>query len=403
MTMNLYNHEKMLDRQIEIVSKSDILEENKEMIVQFKDYLLSEGIGIAKIARYLVELRKLASMHNKSLKEADEKALRKVVAVIEQGSLAPQTKKLFKIAIRKFYRFIRGVTEKGVYPPEVKWISIAIAEKNNKLPEELLNEEEIKAVIRACRSVRDKALVSVLAESGCRISEIGLMKIKQISFDEYGARLSVTGKTGARRILVISSVPYLTSWLNEHPNNDNPESYLWYNPQDGKFLCYTRIADILKAAARRAGIKKKIHPHLLRHSRATILAPIMSESAMKQYFGWTQSSKMASIYIHLSGKDTDEAILRANGIIVKKEKTQYFLKPMKCERCKTINETTNKFCKTCSFVLDEEARNEALKKESQRMEVNNLMDEIVKDKEILELMMKRIKEVKKENLNNGKV
>ena len=37
---------------------------------------------------------------------------------------------------------------------------------------------------------------------------------------------------------------------------------------------------------------------------------------MKQYFGWVQGSKIASVYVHLSGRDVDKALLRLNGIEV---------------------------------------------------------------------------------------
>ena len=57
---------------------------------------------------------------------------------------------------------------------------------------------QINKMIRQCRDERDRAFISVLYESGCRISEIGILRIKDISFDRYGARISISGKTGAR-------------------------------------------------------------------------------------------------------------------------------------------------------------------------------------------------------------
>ena len=69
-----------------------------------------------------------------------------------------------------------------------------------KLPEELLTEEEIQKMISSCANLRDRALVSVLYESGCRIGEIGNLRIKDVLFDEYGAKIDVLGKTGARRV-----------------------------------------------------------------------------------------------------------------------------------------------------------------------------------------------------------
>lgn len=284
---------------------------------------------------------------------------------------------------------MRGIIRKGEYPPEVAWISIGIPLKDRKMPDELISEEEAKAIIRAGDNVRDKALISVLADSGARISEIGLMKIKHISFETHGARLSITGKTGARKILVISSAPYLQNWINQHPYNNNPEAFLWFNPQ-GQVLTYARIAAILKKAANKAGIQKKVHPHLLRHSRATQLAKVMSEAALKQYFGWTQGSKMAAIYVHMSGKDTDDAILRANGIELAPRPQEQSLKSLTCQRCGTINEMTNRFCKTCSFPLNENEAQMVLTNDSKQNQVAELMTALLKDPEVLQVLAKKL-------------
>jgi integrase/recombinase XerD len=388
--MDLHNYKRKLERQLELVQEhQDISSDNKKLIVDFKNYLLSEGIGVAKIERYLGDAKKFCVMLNMPVQDANEQDIRKVIGEIEQTSLAAETKKCFKVFVRKFYRFLRGVNRKGEYPPEVAWISIGIPRKDNKMPEELLSEEEVKSIIRACGSTRDKALISALAESGARVSEIGLMKIKHVAFESHGARLSISGKTGARKILVIYSSPYLQQWINLHPHNSDTEAYLWHNPRGG-LLCYTRIATILKRAARKAGIRKRVYPHLLRHSRATQMASVMSEAAMKQYFGWTQGSNMAAVYVHMSGKDTDEAILRANGIIVEKKPQQQLMKPLECLRCKTVNETTNRFCKVCSLPLDETEAQNVLNVDSKKSQVAELMGALLKDPEVLQLLAQKL-------------
>lgn len=388
--MDLHNYKRQMERQLELIDESqDICEENKKIMFGFKDYLLSEAIGVAKIGRYLLDMRKLSNMLKKPFPEANKEDIRRVVGEIEQSALAPESKKCFKIMLRKVYRYVREVDEKGVYPPEVKWISIAIQKNHKKLPEELLAEDEIKEIIRSCKNVRDKALISSLAESGCRVSEIGLMKIKNVSFEGHGAKLTVNGKTGMRKILVIHSTAYLQEWINQHPHNDNPDSYLWYNPQ-GELLTYSRITAILKDAAKIAGIKKRVYPHLLRHTRATRLASIMSEAAMKQYFGWAQSSKMCGIYIHMSGEVTDNAILKANGIEVKKEVVESKLKQEICLRCKTKNGATNRCCQHCGLILDEEYAQETIKKDADRMQADEIMNKLMQDAEILELIKKKL-------------
>lgn len=390
--MDLHNYRRQFERQLVLVKEdSKISEVNKKWIFKFSDYMLSEGISHGKVGRYILDLRKFAKMLNKLFQDADKEDIRRVVGELEQTDLAPESKKTFKIMLRKLYRLIRDIDEKGVYPPEVKWISISIPKNQSKLPEELLTDQEIELIIKNCKGTRDRALVALLAESGCRISEVGLMKIKNVSFEEIGARITVNGKTGMRKMLVINSLPYLQEWINQHPKNDDPEAYLWHNPQ-GEILGYGRINEIFKTSARKAGIKKRVYPHLFRHSRATRLASIMSEASMKHYLGWSQSSKMCGIYIHMNGKETDDAILRANGIETQRERPKPMIEPKKCVKCNTINEVTNKFCKICGMPLNREEANKIIQDDQESKYANNLMESLVSDKDILKLLIEKIKE-----------
>jgi site-specific recombinase XerD len=388
--MDIHNYQKRYEGTCQrITNSNDISDENKKLIFEFRDYLLSEGIGPSKIERYLSDIMKLNKMLSKPFSEAIEQDLRRVVGHLNQTNLSEETKKTFKIMLRKFYRFLRGIHKKGVYPPEVEWISIAIPNNHKKLPEELLTEEEIVKIIQHCQTIRDKALISALAESGCRVSEVGTMRIKHVSFEEHGARLTVNGKTGMRKILVINSSPYLQEWINQHPSNEDPDSFLWAG-ENTRAIGYARIMAILKTAGKRAGIKKRLYLHLLRHSRATILANRMSDSALKHYLGWTQASKMAGIYIHMSGKETDETILEMNGIKVEKERKESPLKPKKCVKCKTVNEATNKFCKICGMVLEKKEANKIIENDLKRTQADEIMNRLMNDSEILELIRKKI-------------
>lgn len=390
--MDIHNYKGQLEGTISRLEKSgEISSANKKLILNFRDYLLSEGIGIAKINRYLIDASKYAKLLHKPLDKADKADIRKVVGKIEQSDYAAETKKCFKVMLRKLYRFLRGFEKKGEYPDEVSWISIHIQENHRKLPEELLSEEEMGKIVQRCETLRDKAMIATLAESGCRISEIGTMQIKHVSFEEYGARLTVNGKTGMRKILVINSAPYLQEWINRHPFNDNSENYLWIS-HDNKPLSYARFAAILKNAGVAAGIKKKLYPHLLRHSRATALASVMSDASMKHYFGWTQSSKMAGIYIHMSGRETDDAILKANGVEVKSEKRKPEMQPKKCLRCSTMNEATNLCCKICGLILDEQKQQKIIQQDLTRSRVEEFLDQLAGIEEFRAFIGEKAKE-----------
>ena len=246
----------------------------------------------------------------------------------------------------------------------------------------------MKKLIFAGKNERDRALIASLCDTGARISEIGTMQINYVSFEKIGSKLTLFGKTGARKILVIGCAPYLNTWINHHPFRQDSSSPLWVKT-DGTPLSYARISNILKKAAKKAGITKRIYPHLLRHSRATIMASKMTDAQMKNYFGWTQGSKMASVYIHMNGKDTDEAILRAHGIKVKKDEEISKLNHVICLRCGKENASIDKYC-NCGFVLDKKEGEKIIIEESNRSQADDIMNKLMQDPEVLDLIKRKL-------------
>lgn len=185
------------------------------------------------------------------------------------------------------------------------------------------------------------------------------LKVKSLEFNEHGVKITVHGKTGPRRILLVASSPYLAQWLNDHAEKDNPESPLWLRLRKkrgrpaNEVLDYNGLRVLLKRIGAKAGIKKRIHAHLFRHSRATHLSKLLKEAQMNEIFGWVQGSSMPSVYVHLSGRDVDDAILQIYGIKDRaNEERESKLKPRECQRCKEVNPATNTFCARCSAPLD---------------------------------------------------
>ena len=224
--MDIHNYERRYRRRIELINESDISSEDKEVIFKFNNYCLTKDISYGKLEVYLFYLMKFTTMLKKPIIKATKDDLMRVIADLNQSDYSEETKKTFKITLRRLYKLVRGVEEGDPYPEEVKWMTINIKTNHRKLPEELVTEEEVTSIVHCTEKLRDKALLATLGESGCRVSEVGLMKIKHVSFEEYGARLTVTGKTGARKILVVNSSPFLREWINQHPYNRDPESYL---------------------------------------------------------------------------------------------------------------------------------------------------------------------------------
>ncbi|MDO8725378.1 MAG: site-specific integrase [Candidatus Methanoperedens sp.] len=355
----LYNHEKSLKATEERIRDSNISISNKQLIFEFESFCFAEGLSIARVLKHLTELKLLADMAGDDFKNINRQSMMKLVEHIERMKRAEITKGDYKKLIRKFFKWM----DKGDL---VDWIKIS-RKDSRKLPEDMLSEEEIEKMINACEHPRDRALIASLYESGARISEIGNLKIKHVKFDQYGAVLIVDGKTGMRRVRIIFSSPYLATWLENHPFRDNPEAFVWVGIGTvGRNvpLQYGAIRMHFKRIAIKAGIKKRIHPHLFRHSRSTHLAKHLTEAQMKQYLGWVQGSSMAAIYVHLSGRDVDDALLKMHGIVTD-EKKDVQMSPKKCPRCSVMNSPTTKFCSKCGLALNIKAALEIEEKSSE--------------------------------------
>jgi ribosomal protein L40E len=242
--------------------------------------------------------------------------------------------------------------------------------------------------------------VSLLYESGCRIGEIASLKINNIAFDKKGAVLTVFGKTGSRRIRIVSSVPYLLTWLNNHPLKNDDKAPLWVNVgaiNNRKHMKYGTIRTALEKIFKKAKIRKKFNPHIFRHSRATFLANFLTEAQLKVYFGWVQGSDIAGTYVHLSGRDTDQKILEINGMAKEVEKKKDELKPRICPRCEAFNSHNSKYCSKCASILDIETamkeQEKMVKQEKRLATTNDIMNVLIKDSEVQKVLLRKIHEL----------
>jgi len=388
---NLRSFDEDFTRAMERVKVDDqVCEENKKLILDFADKCFADGLSKGRLCKLMYTIRYLAGYMKKPFSEASKKDIQGVVAQVERCErYTTWTKYDYKVILKKFYKWLKGNDD--VYPDEVRWIKPSIRGGKRILPEELVTEDEVKRLAEAADHPRDKALIMVLYESGCRIGEILTLKIKNVQFDEYGAVLRVSGKTGDRRVRIVASAPLIAAWIDVHPHRDDPNESLWvgrFKRYENKTPTYESIVKRFKQLAVKAGVKHRIYPHLFRHSRATRLAGKLTEAQMKEHFGWTQSSKMASIYVHLSGRDVDQAILGTYGIKDQDStKPDEKFAPKNCTRCKTPNSPISKFCTKCGFVLDVETIYQA---EAERRNADEIMNKLMQDPEFKKMAIAKL-------------
>ena len=269
---------------------------------------------------------------------------------------------LYKIRVKHFYAWLFECDYRE-YPACVKWIRSTNPGRGTKTkglttsldPEDLLTDEDVLKLINARDHPRDQAMIAVLYETGAEALELLNMKVKSVRFDEHGAVATLKGEQGRRRIRIVDSVPYIQAWLNVHPLRKESEASLWWTLNSGaEGMGYDNLHRVLKTAKRDSGVKKPVSPRLLRHACLTKMAGVLPEQKLKVFAGWNPASKMAAVYVHLSGKDLDDDILELHGkaVIKEKEPLKGAMAPRECPRCRHENPATALFCFMCGQQLD---------------------------------------------------
>jgi len=338
-----------------LADKNEITQSNAGYLLDFVEQLSAQGYSLNRQRKYLYSLGKMSKIYNKDFEKATKKDMVTLSSKI-RNNYHGETPRDYLVMLRIFIRYIREqggeVFGKYEYPEEVKWITPGGKSRRKHLPKELFTVEEIKKLANHTDNLRDRCLIMMLYETGCRIGELQQIQIKDIDFDKYGALITVYGKTGARRIRIIASAPSISNWLQEHPDRGNKNKYLfcgiWTNR--GEMMQYRYINKLLREIGKRAGIDKPMNPHHFRHSRATELAKKLTEAQLCQYMGWIIGSKEARTYVHLSGRDIDKTILSLHGF-KQLDKEEEKFKIIICPRCSLKNDPGSVKKKQLNLVL----------------------------------------------------
>lgn len=388
-SFTIYKWQTNLDAELRRLYSSKLQSSVKSQIENFAKLRLAKGSTKARVVKCMYCLRFLADWLGKDFAIATKDDLISLVSQIDSRDYSEYTKYDFKIVLKMFYKWLKGNDEE--VPIEIKWLKPRMKNYKHKLPEELLTVEEVEKLAAATTNSRDRALVLILYESGCRIGELLYLKIKNVQFDNYGAVLLVNGKTGYRRVRIIATCQALSQWLQEHPDKDNPNAPLWparLSRYQAVPCSYPSILAMFDRARQASGVKKRIYPHLFRHSRATALASKLTEAQMKEYFGWVQGSGMAATYVHLSGRDVDSTLLQLYSLKEKPAEKETKLDVKLCQRCKERNSPVQSFCGKCGTPLDEKKLLIDYNKQG-----NDLMNALFKDEEVKQFIVRKVIEM----------
>jgi integrase len=319
----------------------------------------------------------------------------------------------------KFFKWLYNQNEpdltKRVTPPCMLGVKrLTKREKTAYKPSDIWDERDVSVFLKYCPNKRDRCYYAMAFDMSARPHEILSLRIKDIKFcvtdnnKQYVEVKIPDGKTGSRVTVLIDSIPYLKEWLLEHPHSSNPNVYIFII-KNGARLTYDGLA------SRSKYYEKNYYPSLLsntssiqveerdksiiknlvtkpwnlyvwRHSALTKKSQFLTEANLRSHAGWTPSSKMPQVYVHLSG-ESNNAILEKKGIITKEIKDkENSLNGVECPNCNERCKPNSKFCGAWRMVLTydsySEVRNEDKQKifklqndiESLKVGINNIMN-----------------------------
>ena len=151
-----------------------------------------------------------------------------------------------------------------------KPLKLGRPKKPHHLVRGTLSEAEVTLLIAAARSLRERAMIATLAYAGLRNKELCRLRIQDVDLSGQMLHVQAT-KTQKDRYTHIAApcVSVLAEYLRER--GGQPEDWLFVSLRSGRPYVQQNLRKLIRTAARRAGLKKRVFPHLLRHSLATSL------------------------------------------------------------------------------------------------------------------------------------
>ncbi|MDP3990492.1 MAG: tyrosine-type recombinase/integrase [archaeon] len=175
-------------------------------------------------------------------------------------------------------------------------VNVPFVKKPKRLPE-FLTKEELINLIDAIKNEKHKLMILLLYSTGMRVSELVSLKVKDFEFNEnYGW---VRGGKGRKDRLFILAGKLKQQLLQQIEQNKlNSEDYLFSGRKE--HISVESIRMILRKATKQAGLKKKVHPHMLRHSFATHLIQNGYSVTEVQPLLGHNSLNTTMIYLHMA-------------------------------------------------------------------------------------------------------
>jgi integrase/recombinase XerD len=192
-------------------------------------------------------------------------------------------------SIKFYYEIVHGMPN--------RFYSIERPRKQKQLPE-VLSKEEIVKIINSTNNIKHRCIVGLLYSSGLRRGELLNLNVTDIDSKRMVVKIN-NAKGNKDRISVLS--PSLLKDLQNYYKEYRPVKYLFEGKKGDKYSA-SSVLKIIATAADKARMRKKVTPHMLRHSFATHLLENGTDIRHIQLLLGHSSTKTTEIYTHVANR-----------------------------------------------------------------------------------------------------
>jgi site-specific recombinase XerD len=190
-----------------------------------------------------------------------------------------------------------------------------------RLPKRLidvLTRDEVQALEDAAQTDRDRLVVRVLADTGIRVGELVGLRSTDLATIGRDYFLKVRGKGARERFVPVPPRLHrrLEQYVTKQRPRDTRSDRLFLSARRGPTGAYDALTEsgvgqLLPTLAEQAGLKKRVYPHLLRHSFATwALTKGMNPMSLAKIMGHSSLVMIQQVYAHLTPADSYEALMK---------------------------------------------------------------------------------------------
>ncbi len=262
---------------------------------RMREELVRRNYAETTIRTYLRSVEQFREYARKRLDHLGPDDLRRYqVHLLENKKLAVGTVVLHISALRFVYVKVLGrrdMKQELPYPKERK-----------RLPT-ILSPDEVRRLIDSARTLSQRAMLMALYSAGLRRSELCRLKVADIDSQRMMLRVE-RGKGGVDREVPLSQK--LLETLREHYRWMRPKTYMFPgmvgNRRVDKPISKRVVWTAVRESTIRAGIRKRVTPHTLRHCFATHLLESGADLRTIQLLMGHVDIEATSVYLHLSRK-----------------------------------------------------------------------------------------------------